>query len=288
MPNLKDIRTRISSITTTKQITSAMKMVSASKLKKSQNAITRLRPYSSKLQEILDRLCSGKGKIVNPFTQQNESEKVLFIVISANRGMCGAFNSNIAKKVKEISTSPEYEDKEKTYFFIGKKVYDLFKKKDIDFYDENLTQIFDHLTSDNAGKIADIIMRDYIDGDFGKVVIVYNRFKNAGVQILTDEVYLPLTLKKGEEENVSTDYIYEPDEETLISDIIPMVLRIKMFRILLDSKASEEGARMTSMHKATDNATEMLRDLKLVYNKARQAAITNEIIEISSGAEALK
>ncbi len=287
MANLKDIRTRIGSVSTTRQITSAMKMVSAAKLKKGQNAITRLRPYSRKLQEILDCLCSGEGQIVNPYTQKNDSNKVLFVVLSANRGMCGAFNSNIAKQVKQLTKLPDYEGKDISYYFIGKKVYDLYRKTDVEFYRENETEIFEDLTSVNASKLAEDIMKDFLQGEFCKVVIVYNKFKNAGVQHLTHDQFLPLKLKQVSED-FGADYIYEPNEQNLINVVIPKVLKIKFFRILLDSKASEEGARMTSMHKATDNATEMLRDLKLVYNKARQAAITNEILEISGGAEALK
>lgn len=284
MANLKEIRNRISSIGSTMKITSAMKMVSAAKLKKAQDAIIQMRPYANKLTELLQNLSatldSDDGGI---YTEQREINKILLIAITSNRGLCGAFNSIIIKDVKSIIES-KYSGKEVSLLTIGKKGNDLLAKE-FNIYD-NKSEIFDDLTFENVAIIAEDLMLKFTQGSFDKIEIVYNQFKNAATQILTLEQFLPI-LPPDTEDSSNADYIFEPSKEEIVEGLIPKSLKTQLFKAIRDSYASEHGARMTAMHKATDNATELRDELLLIYNKARQAAITNEILEIVGGAEAL-
>lgn len=289
MANLKEIRTRIASVSSTQQITSAMKMVSASKLRKSQNAILKLRPYSAKMTEIIQNLC-GSEKDELPLTRQSKVlNNVLIIVLTSNKGLCSTFNSNV---IKATNQRIEYYKENNVGIKIdvktfGKKGTDFFKKQNnlINFIGEN-DDIWDNLSFENVANEGEELIKDFINKKYDKIEIIYNQFKNASTQILTYETFLPISFE--ESSNINNDYIFEPSKVEIINSIIPQSLKTQLFKCFLDSSASEHGARMTSMHKATDNATNLLKDLKLTYNKARQASITNEIIEICSGAEALK
>lgn len=291
MANLKEIRTRIASVGSTQQITSAMKMVSASKLRKSQNAIMKLRPYSAKMTEIMQNLCDSEIEDM-PLARKDKTESVLLLVLTSNKGLCSSFNANIIKaamqRVSYYRNLDRYIKVDVKSF--GKRGSD-FLKKQTDFnYIGEQDDIWDGLTFDRVSLVADYLMQSFIDKKYDRVEIIYNQFKNASTQILQCETFLPIELsavsaKTGSE--VKNDYIFEPSKEEIISNVIPQSLKMQLFKCFLDSFASEHGARMTSMHKATDNAGNLLKELKLTYNKARQAAITNEIIEICSGAEAL-
>ncbi|HBF88860.1 MAG TPA: ATP synthase F1 subunit gamma [Bacteroidales bacterium] len=286
MANLKEIRTRISSVNSTKQITSAMKMVSAAKLRKAQDAIIQLRPYANKLHEILSDISQNIDSTEdNIYAQQRELKKVLIIPITSNRGLCGAFNTNVIKKSLNIAQE-KFSSVDVSYLAIGKKSRDFFKNPRFKMIN-NYTEIFDELNFTTASEIADSVMQYFEEKKFDKIILVYNQFKNAGVQILTEEQFLPI-VSETEKSKFQKDYIFEPNSEYIVQQLIPKSLKIQFFKALLDSNASEHGARMTAMHKATDNATELLKALRLNYNKARQAAITNEILEIVGGAEALK
>ncbi|WP_445456191.1 ATP synthase F1 subunit gamma [Flavobacterium sp. HNIBRBA15423] len=283
MANLKEIRNRISSVSSTMQITSAMKMVSAAKLKKAQDAITAMRPYAEKLTELLQNLSATlDGNTGGAFAEQREINKVLVVAITSNRGLCGAFNSNIIKEVK--SRAEFYKGKTVDVFAIGKKGNDVLKKtnKVID----NQSAIFDSLTFENVSAIAEVLMDKFVAGEYDKIELVYNHFKNAATQIVKTEQFLPLAPITGGEA-IPSDYIFEPSKEEIVLTLIPKSLKTQLYKGVRDSFASEHGARMTAMHKATDNATELRNQLKLTYNKARQAAITGEILEIVGGAEAL-
>ena len=283
MANLKEIRNRISSVSSTMQITSAMKMVSAAKLKKAQDAITAMRPYAEKLTELLQNLSATlDGNTGGAFAEQREVNKVLIVAITSNRGLCGAFNSNIIKEVK--NRAEYYKGKTVDVFAIGKKGNDVLKKtnKVID----NQSAIFDQLTFENVADIAEVLMDKFVAGEYDKIELVYNHFKNAATQIVKTEQFLPLAPITGGEA-ISSDYIFEPSKEEIVLTLIPKSLKTQLYKGIRDSFASEHGARMTAMHKATDNATELRNQLKLTYNKARQAAITGEILEIVGGAEAL-
>ncbi len=290
MANLKELRTRISSVISTRQITNAMKMVSASRLRKAQDAIIKIRPYANKLHEILTHLASSMDvKEGNIYADQREINKVLLVVISSNRGLCGGFNSNIIKKARNLAKDKYKEqlDKENLDFvIIGKKANDILKKQFKITSKHN--EIFDNLDFSNAANIAENLMNKFTDKEYDIIEIVYNRFKNAAVQILSVEQFLPIEMEKNDLETQEYDYIFEPSKEFIVKDLIPKSLKIQFYKALIDSYAAEHGARMTAMHKATDNATEIISDLKLEYNKARQDAITKEILEIVSGAEALK
>ena len=291
MANLKEIRTRIASVGSTQQITIAMKMVSASKLRKSQNAIMKLRPYSAKMTEIMQNLCDSEIEDM-PLARKDKTESVLLLVLTSNKGLCSSFNANIIKaamqRVSYYRNLDRYIKVDVKSF--GKRGSD-FLKKQTDFnYIGEQDDIWDGLTFDRVSLVADFLMQSFIDKKYDRVEIIYNQFKNASTQILQCETFLPIELsavsaKTGSE--VKNDYIFEPSKEEIISNVIPQSLKMQLFKCFLDSFASEHGARMTSMHKATDNAGNLLKELKLTYNKARQAAITNEIIEICSGAEAL-
>ncbi|RBP34638.1 ATP synthase F1 subcomplex gamma subunit [Oceanihabitans sediminis] len=284
MANLKEIRNRITSVSSTMQITSAMKMVSAAKLKKAQDAITAMRPYSDKLTELLQSLSATlEGDSGSKYAEQREVEKVLIVAVTSNRGLCGAFNSNIIKQVN-LLTSEKYANQEVSYVAIGKKANDAFNKTNKVI--ANNCDIFDDLTFDNVAEIAEMLMEKFVAGEFDKIEIVYNRFKNAATQIVTTEQFLPIVPIEGEADT-NSDYIFEPSKLEIVEELIPKSLKTQLYKGIRDSFASEHGARMTAMHKATDNATELRDQLKLTYNKARQAAITNEILEIVGGAEAL-
>ncbi len=291
MPNLKEVRTRISSVNSTMQITSAMKMVSAAKLRKAQDAITQMRPYAEKMQEILEGLSTGLDTSENVYARETKGEKILIVAITSNRGLCGAFNSQIIKQVKNL-IGGEYKDKNVTILTFGKKAEDAFRRTEYfikgTLLPRHTNEIFDDLTFENASKAATKVMDAFEKKQFDKVVLVYNSFKNAAVQVVKTEQWLPIQPVAAEDgAQVSSDYIFEPNKEEIVNDLIPKTLRTQFYKALLDSFASEHGARMTAMHKATDNASDLLKDLKLTYNKARQAAITTEILEIVGGAEAL-
>ncbi|MAZ26805.1 MAG: ATP synthase F1 subunit gamma [Cytophagaceae bacterium] len=289
MANLKEIRNRISSVGSTMQITSAMKMVSAAKLKKAQDAITAMRPYSDKLTELLQSLSSTlEGDSGSRFAENREVKKVLIVAISSNRGLAGAFNSNIVKESKNLAQTT-YAGKEVHFLTVGKKANDLLKKTNTVIQNEN--SVFDELTFENVERIAEEVMQLFLDGEYDQIDLLYNKFKNAATQIVTREQFLPIVPLKEQFENVESpkniDYIFEPSKEEIVKQLIPKALKTQFFKGIRDSVASEHGARMTAMHKATDNAKDLKNQLTLTYNKARQAAITNEILEIVGGAEAL-
>lgn len=290
MPNLKEIRNRIVSVGSTMQITSAMKMVSAAKLKRAQDAVTKLRPYASKLKELLQNLSAVTDPSENKFAKINDSKSVLIVAVTSNRGLCGGFNNNIIKRVQYLIQN-DFKENDVKVLCLGKKVKDVIKKTPNYFITEELSaveDIFSDLTFDRASTIANELMELYKQQQFSKIVVVYNRFVNAATQAIETEQFLPvLEVKQEEGVSVAQDYIFEPNKEDLVAVLIPKSLKIQLFKALLDSNASENGARMTAMHKATDNANDLQKSLKLSYNKARQAAITNEILEIVGGAEAL-
>jgi F-type H+-transporting ATPase subunit gamma len=294
MANLKEIRNRLASVKTTRQITSAMKMVSAAKLRKAQDAIIQMRPYANTLLKILGDLAKNvDSEAVDNYKNPREVKKALFVVITSNKGLCGAFNSNIVKQVI-AETKEEYTDLKKSdsidILCIGKKGAELLKSKGI-----NVTSsqhgILDNLNYQDVKKIAYKLTDSYLNQEYDLIKIFYNQFKNAATQIVISEQYLPIAKEYKDEVQKSAkhhDYILEPSKEEIITELIPKSLKIQLFKALLDSNASEQGARMTAMHKATDNATELIKSLQLEYNKARQASITNEILEIVGGADALK
>jgi F-type H+-transporting ATPase subunit gamma len=289
MANLKEIRNRISSVSSTMQITSAMKMVSAAKLKKAQDAITAMRPYSDKLTEILQNLsATTEGDAGSKYTEQRDVERALVVAITSNRGLAGAFNTNIIKELTRLNLN-ELKGVDVSYMTIGKKANDFVSKKSP--VQSNKSDLFENISYDNVAVIAEELMELFTTGQFDKVVIVYNSFKNAATQIVMTEDFLPLKPVAKDEDALQAetelDYIFEPSKEEIIEELIPKSLKMQLYKGVRDSWASEHGARMTAMHKATDNATELRDQLKLTYNKARQAAITNEILEIVGGAEAL-
>jgi F-type H+-transporting ATPase subunit gamma len=288
MANLKEIRNRITSVSSTMQITSAMKMVSAAKLKKAQDAITAMRPYSQKLTELLQNLSATlEGNTGGAFADQRPVNKILVVAITSNRGLCGAFNANVIKQVKLVQDA--FPGKQVDIFAIGKKGNDALKKTST--VTANESQVFDALTFENVAHIAEELMEQFVAGDYDRIELVYNHFKNAGTQVVLTEQFLPLApiaATGTKEDAAATDYIFEPSKEEIVLSLIPLSLKTQLYKAVRDSFASEHGARMTAMHKATDNATDLRNQLKLTYNKARQAAITNEILEIVGGANALK
>ena len=286
MANLKEIRNRISSVGSTMQITSAMKMVSAAKLKRAQDAILQMRPYANKLTELLVNLSSSLDSSEGgDFSVNREIKNVLLIPITSNRGLCGGFNANIIKQTISLINN-DYNDKTVSVISIGKKSSEYFRNNNYNVISSH-DDIFSDLTYDSVAKIAEDIMQSYLDLKYDKVILVYNQFKNAATQNVMSENYLPVESPE-EEGAVIGDYIFEPEKKEIIEQLIPKSLKTQLFKAVLDSHASEHGARMTAMHKATDNASELKKDLTLSYNKARQAAITAEILEIVGGAEALK
>ena len=294
MANLKEIRERKASVASTMQITSAMKMVSAAKLKKAQDAIVRFRPYADKLKEILASVGDSiKDDEDNQYSMQRDKERILLVLITSNRGLCGAFNSNAMKATIQRALS-QYGNQmmanQVDFIAIGKKGNEFLRKKGYNvIFDGN--EIFDNLTFDRVATVANMIMGLFTDQVYDQVDLVYNGFKNAATQILTEEQFLPIQVDELTEETGSTsnvDYIFEPSKEYIVQELIPRSLKLQCYKAILDSHAAEHGARMTAMHMATDNATELLKELSLQFNKALQAAITKEILEIVSGAEALK
>ena len=285
MANLKEIRLRITSVGSTMQITSAMKMVSAAKLKRAQDAIIQMRPYANKLTELLKNLSasldSSDGGV---YTQEREIKNVLLVTVTSNRGLCGGFNAYIMKKAKSL-INEEYANAKVSILSIGKKSSEHFTKNGFNVASTH-DALFGDLTFDNVAIVAEGIMEQFVEGDYDKVVLVYNHFKNAATQIIMTENFLPVQATENESEAV-VDYIFEPTKQEIVEQLIPKSLKTQLFKAVLDSHAAEHGARMTAMHKATDNASELKKDLTLTYNKARQAAITNEILEIVGGAEAL-
>jgi len=294
MANLKEVRSRIESVKSTQQITSAMKMVAASKLRKAQNAILAMRPYAKKLQEIMQNVSSGaESKVENVYAVQRAPQRILIIAISSNRGLCGPFNANIGKSViQRINEqfSLQYKAGNVDIFTIGKKGNDFLRVRKFTAIRRD-DQILEKLSFETVRPIAEDLMAQFAAKKYDYIEIIYNQFKNAAVQILQNEQFLPIAQDQNQPLNKlqhKTDYIFEPSKDEIIQELIPKSLKIQLYKALLDSLASEHGARMTAMNKATENAQEMLKNLKLSYNKARQAAITNEILEIVSGAEALK
>jgi F-type H+-transporting ATPase subunit gamma len=291
MPNLKEVRTRISSVNSTKQITSAMKMVAASKLRKAQDAILKMRPYANKLSEILHDLSASLGdNDDNIYANEREVKSVLLVILTSNRGLCGAFNANVIKfanqQIKEKYSN--LSDDQIKIMVIGKKAFDYFKNKNYEIVERH-DDLYNELNFENTVKVAEKVMREYREEKYDKVEIIYNKFKNAATQVLSCEQFLPVKIETSEDEVfVNTDYIFQPNKIEIVNQVIPKTLKIQFYKTLLDTFAAEHGARMTAMHQATDNADSLLKELKLSYNKARQAAITNEIIEIVGGAEALK
>lgn len=291
MASLKEVRNRISSVSSTRQITSAMKLVSAAKLKRAQDNIIKMRPYANKLKEILNNLSgSVSSDTESPYTEVRDVKRVLLIAVSANKGLCGAFNANVAKKAQLVlDQHKEYVDSGNLEVIcIGRNVANVFAKKNVKMR-ARFDEIVDKPTFANANEIAEMVMGLFADKLFDKVIVVYNEFQSAASILTKEEVFLPLTPNAESNETiVSAEYIYQPSKEEIVYNLIPASLKTQFFKVILDSQAAEHGARMTAMHKATDNAGTLLNDLKLSYNKARQAAITNEILEIVGGAEALK
>ncbi|KQN33891.1 ATP synthase F1 subunit gamma [Pedobacter sp. MC2016-05] len=295
MANLKEVRNRIASVQSTQQITKAMKMVSAAKLKRATNAIIALRPYATKLKEILGNLSASLEGSSSPFIQEREPNKVLIVTVSSNRGLAGAFNMNVIKAANNLIAekySEQFKNGNVSIISIGKKTQDFYEKRKYNVIGNN-NEVYSALTFENVTKITDAIMAGFLKGEFDKVEVVYNRFRNAAVQFITTEQLLPLPKveavaeTKEEKKAANVDYILEPSQEEIVEQLIPKSIKIQLYKAVLDSHASEHGARMTSMDKATENAGELLKALKLSYNQARQAAITTELTEIVSGAAAL-
>jgi len=287
MANLKEIRNRISSVGSTMQITSAMKMVSAAKLKRAQDAVTQMRPYAGKLREILENLSASLDLSENAYAEQREVNKILIVGITSNRGLCGGFNNNIIKRVGSL-LADDYAGKEVSVLCLGKKIKDVYKRTP-NFYAndklENMEDVYADLRFELVAQVAEEIMAQFLNKSFDKVVLVYNRFVNAATQSIETEQFLPIVPTVSSAE--SGDYIFEPSKMDIVEDLLPKSMKLQLYKAIRDSFAFEHGARMTAMHKATDNASELKKSLKLSYNKARQAAITNEILEIVGGAEAL-
>ena len=283
MANLKEIRGRITSISSTMQITSAMKMVSAAKLKKATDAIVMLRPYSEKLQEIIANVsATTELEGVSTFTAEREVKKVLYIVVTSNKGLAGAFNSSVIKELNNVIGNTQHEVE---ILSVGKKVYDAVRRTRTVY--DNQSAIFDGMSFQVVSNFMEHVMKDYKEEKFDKVFVIYNKFINAATQEVQTEQVLPIAMAE-KQDDINTDYIFEPNAAEILNVLIPKSIKTQVYKAILDSIASEHGARMTAMHKATDNAEALRNELKIFYNKARQAAITNEILEIVSGAEALK
>lgn len=282
MANLKEVKTRIQSVSSTQQITKSMKMVAAAKLRKAQDKIINMRPYTNSLVSVVEGLEFSEQNSI--YTQSRPSNKVLLVVITSDRGLCGGFNSSVIKKTHDLITK-QYAKQKVSLLCIGKKGSDMLKKR----YSVNSDYIdlFHNLTFEETRKASNFIMASFRNKVCDHVALVYNKFKNVATQVLTVQDFLPLNLKVSKSNSQTLDYIFEPDKNTIVEQIIPKLLRIQLHAAILESNASEQGARMTAMDKATENAAELLKDLRLVYNRTRQAAITKEILEIVGGAEAL-
>jgi F-type H+-transporting ATPase subunit gamma len=294
MPSLKEVRSRIVSVNSTKQITAAMKMVSAAKLRRAQDAIIRMRPYAEKLRTILGNVSASLDSTEGVYSAQRDVKNVLLVAIVSNRGLAGAFNTQVFRSVRRLVAEHEAQGRTVHVLPVGKKAVDAYRRTKL-FNPElpaDLAHLFDGLRFDKAAPVAELLMELYAKGTYDEVTLIYNKFKNAAVQVLAEEPYLPIAPITGtastEARGAKVDHIMEPDRATIVQEIIPKSLKIQFYKALLDSFASEHGARMTAMHKATDNADSLLKSLKLTYNKARQASITSEILEIVGGAEALK
>lgn len=292
MANLKEIRNRIASVSSTQQITSAMKMVSAAKLRKAQKAILQMRPYAEQLQIILSYLSEAiRDEEDDPYGVERELERLLIVVVTSNRGLCGSFNSLVLRTAIQLVTEEYgslFRKNQVDFYAIGKRGGDYLRKRNYNVIADK-SELFDQLSFEKVMPVAEKIMDDYVLHKYDRILLIYNQFKNAAVQILTVEQFLPVVHSKQEEDTAyATDYIFEPSKEYIVKELIPRSLKIQFYKALLDSHAAEHGARMTAMHMATDNAGEILRELRLTYNKARQSTITNEILEIVSGAEALQ
>ncbi|MBK9514900.1 MAG: ATP synthase F1 subunit gamma [Flavobacteriales bacterium] len=292
MGSLKEVRNRIVSVNSTKQITAAMKMVSAAKLRRAQDAIVRMRPYAEKLQQILSNVSASLDSNEGKFSQQREVKKVLLVPIVSNRGLAGAFNTQVFRLMRKALSEASTQGVEVSILPIGKKAMDMYRRsgKLDESLPTDLAGLYEGLNFDKVAPVAELIMSAFVEGRYDRVVLFYNKFKNAAVQITTEEQYLPIppAAEKVKGETTKGEHIMEPDRATIVEQIIPKSLKIQLYKALLDSNAAEHGARMTAMHKATDNADSLIKELKLSYNKARQAAITGEILEIVGGAEALK
>jgi F-type H+-transporting ATPase subunit gamma len=294
MASLKEVRNRIVSVNSTKQITAAMKMVSAAKLRRAQDAILRMRPYAEKLQAILSNVSASLDSSEGKYSQQRDVKNVLLVAIVSNRGLAGAFNTQVFRSIRRMVIQHESIGRTVHVLPLGKKALDTYRRTK--HFSADLpadgASLYDGLNFDKVAPKAELLMELFANGTYDEVVLVYNRFKNAAVQVITEEPYLPVMPPAAStEQKVKTsamDHIMEPDRRTIVEEIIPKSLKIQLYKALLDSNAAEHGARMTAMHKATDNADALLKELRLTYNKARQASITNEILEIVGGAEALK
>jgi len=288
MANLKEVKERINSVSSTQQITKAMKMVAAAKLRRAQDKIVQMRPYSQKLTSILNNISSGtEGSTDIVYAEEREVSKLLIVAITSDKGLCGAFNSNILKA--SMALIEEHKDKEVTLMPVGKKALDYFKKRSFPM-NADYAKLFEDVSFDPVKKAAEYVMKSFVAGKFDKVLLVYNEFKNVATQAVVREQFLPIRKleQQAGDARLSQEYIVEPSREYIIEELVPNSLKIQFYKAILDSNASEHGARMTAMSKATDNAAELLKELKLVYNRTRQAAITNEILEIVAGANALE
>ncbi|AKP50494.1 ATP synthase F1 subunit gamma [Cyclobacterium amurskyense] len=288
MANLKEVKERINSVSSTQQITKAMKMVAAAKLRRAQEKIVQMRPYSQKLTSILNNISSGAEGVADiAYAQERSVANVLIVPITSDKGLCGAFNSNVIKASNVVIQ--DHEGKAITVMPIGKKAMDFFKKQEYPLIFE-YAGLFENITFDPIKAAAEFVMDAFVNGEYDHVVLVYNQFKNVATQLVVKEQFLPISKieSEGDDNKSQQDYIVEPSRDYIIEELVPNSLKIQFYKAILDSNASEHGARMTAMSKATDNAADLLKDLKLVYNRTRQAAITNEILEIVAGANALE
>lgn len=294
MANLKEVKTRMESVNSTMQITSAMKMVSASKLRKFQNAITALRPYADSLNKVMHNVSAGLDSSKNVFAEVRQSGKILVIPVTSNKGLCGVFNSTVIKETERLireELKSQFEEGNVDVLCIGNKADEMMRARKYNVVC-NESDILDNLTYENVVPFAERLMNDFKEHKYDRIIFVYNRFKNASTQILVSEQFLPIVMEdvnigENEVKTEEIDYIFQPDKENILNELIPKSLKLQVYKMILDSFTSEQGARMVSMTKATDNAIELLKDLTITYNKQRQSSITNEIVEIVSGANAL-
>ncbi|MDA0930318.1 MAG: ATP synthase F1 subunit gamma [Bacteroidetes bacterium] len=288
MPNLKEVRNRISSVNSTRQITSAMKLVSAAKLRRAQDAVLKMRPYAEKLQAIMNNVSQSLEGAESPYLVERELRTVTLVLVTSNRGLCGAFNTQVIRRTTALlngELAALHQAGKVKFVGIGKKASAWIVRNGFELQAQH-DELFNNLTFSESVKISESLMQEYKNGQTDKVIFIYNRFLTAASQQVMEETFLPMRPQVQEQE-ASAEYIYEPGKAEIIENMIPLSLKTQLFKVVLDSHAAEHGARMTAMHKATDNAGELLKSLKLSYNKARQAAITNEILEIVAGAEAL-